>query len=184
MRWPEGRTLCLGIWINRADKRAFDKHVAQWRKRTHTLNGWNFAYSVLIGLKTASHFGSGDFRKDECRTDLYQHLLRLRRSNSSETFSTGHFGEITVVTDQRSTPRAVLAPDQGSSKLERITFQENRYNNAPKTVCSNYALAIALGVLGSVSATFQNKFSSALRIARRRTKSVFSKRPWEEGKET
>jgi hypothetical protein len=28
--------------------------------------------------------------------------------------------EVTVVTDQRSTPRPILAPDQGSSKLERV----------------------------------------------------------------
>jgi hypothetical protein len=32
----------------------------------------------------------------------------------------GCLGEITVVTNQRSAPRAVLAPDQGSSKLERV----------------------------------------------------------------
>jgi hypothetical protein len=32
----------------------------------------------------------------------------------------GRLGEITVVTDQCSTPRAVLAPHQSSSKLERV----------------------------------------------------------------
>gem|GEM_PF-6152930 len=53
-------------------------------------------------------------------TDLYQHLLRLRQPYNCEPFSTGCVRKITVVTDERSTPRAVLAPDQGSSKLERV----------------------------------------------------------------
>ena len=32
----------------------------------------------------------------------------------------GRLGEITIVTDQRSTPRAVRAPHQSSRKLERV----------------------------------------------------------------
>jgi hypothetical protein len=46
--------------------------------------------------------------------------LRLRQPNNGEPFSASRLGKITVVPDQRSIPRTVLAPCQGSSKLERV----------------------------------------------------------------